>query len=268
MDLNLSGKRAVICGGSQGIGLASAVELAKLGASCVLLSRDAAKLAAAAATLPPPEGANAGGKGQKHSFVVADLGDAASVKAAAATVLADGPVHILINNTGGPPAGSALDATPDQLAAAFTAHVISAQILVQAFAPGMKAAAFGRIINITSTSVKQPIAGLGISNIVRAAVANWAKSLSQELGGFGITVNNILPGYTATERLASLVQHRAGARGVPPTEIEREWIATIPAGRLGKPEEIAAAVAFLASPAAAFINGVNLPVDGGRLGTL
>lgn len=266
MDLNLSGKRAVVCGGSQGIGLASAVELARLGASCVLLSRDAAKLAAAAATLPAT-------KDQKHSFVVADLGDAVSVKAAAATVLASGVltsggVHILINNTGGPPAGSALDATPDQLAAAFTAHVVSAQILVQAFAPGMKAAAYGRIINITSTSVKQPIAGLGISNIVRAAVANWAKSLSQELGGFGVTVNNILPGYTATERLASLVQHRAGARGVPPTEIEREWIATIPAGRLGRPEEIAAAVAFLASPAAAFINGVNLPVDGGRLGTL
>lgn len=250
-----------MCGASQGIGRACATELAALGATCILVSRDAEKLNTAAAALPMP-------KGQKHSFVAVDLGKPDEVKKAVMPLLEAGPIHVLVNNTGGPPAGSAIDATGEALSAAFTAHVVTAQVLAQLLVPGMKTAGFGRIINVTSTSVKQPIAGLGISNIVRAAVANWAKSLSQELGGFGITVNNVLPGYTATERLASLAKNRAGAKGSTPQQVEAEWIATIPAGRLGKPEEIAAAVAFLATPAAAYVNGINVPVDGGRLGTL
>jgi 3-oxoacyl-[acyl-carrier protein] reductase len=178
------------------------------------------------------------------------------------------PWVILINNTGGPPPGPAIDATPEQLRASLDSMLVSAQVLTQAAVPGMKAAKFGRIINITSTSVKAPIANLGLSNIIRAAVANWAKSLSQELGAFGITVNNVLPGYTATERLGSLVKNRAARQNLTEADVEKRIIADIPAGRFGEPGEIAAAVAFLATPAAAYVNGINLPVDGGRLGSL
>ncbi len=262
MDLNLSGKRALVCGSTQGIGRACAVELAALGASVTLMARDAARLAEVAAALPRAAG-------QQHDTLVADLSSPEGVRAAiAGFVDPSRPHHILINNTGGPPAGPLIDASAEQFTAAFNSLLLSAHILVQALIPGMRAAGYGRILNITSTSVKQPIPNLGLSNAVRAAVANWAKTLSQELGPAGITVNNILPGYTSTERLSSLLQGRAKKQNIPESEIARELQASIPAGRFGKPEEVAAAVAFLASPAAAYISGINLPVDGGRLGSL
>lgn len=175
-----------------------------------------------------------------------------------------GPVHILVNNTGGPPSGPLIEAEPQAFERAFANHVISNQLLVQAVLPGMKSSGYGRIINIISTSVKQPIPGLGVSNTIRAAVANWAKTLAGELGPFGITVNNVLPGYTDTARLGSLIQARAQRSGVPEDAVRREMISQIPLGRLARPEEIAAAVVFLASPDASYISGINLPVDGGR----
>jgi 3-oxoacyl-[acyl-carrier protein] reductase len=262
MDLNLSGKRALVCGSTQGIGRACAHELALLGASITLLARDKARLAEVQASLPRQHG-------QQHGTLVADLSQPEQVRAAIAQVVdPDRACHILINNTGGPPTGPLVDATLEQFAGAFNSLLLTAHVLVQVLVPGMKAAGYGRIINITSTSVKQPIPNLGLSNSVRAAVANWAKTLSQELGPFGITVNNLLPGYTSTERLSSLLQGRAKKQGTTEQEIARELESSIPAGRFGKPEEVAAAAAFLASPAAAYISGINLPVDGGRLGSL
>jgi 3-oxoacyl-[acyl-carrier protein] reductase len=258
MDTNLSGKRALVCGSTQGIGRACAHELALLGASITLMARNQSALREVAAALP----------GQGHDFLIADLSKADQVRHAIDNTIDPArPYHILITNTGGPPAGPLIDAPIDQFRAAFESLLLSAHQLVQALLPGMRTAGYGRIINIASTSVKQPIPGLGLSNSIRAAVANWAKTLSQEVGP-GITVNNVLPGYTATERLRSLLEGRAAKQGRPLAEIERELEESIPERRFGRPEEIAAAAAFLATPAAAYINGINLPVDGGRLGTL
>ncbi|RIL10603.1 MAG: hypothetical protein DCC75_03990 [Proteobacteria bacterium] len=176
--------------------------------------------------------------------------------------------HVLVNNTGGPPAGAALAATPEEFLAAFSSHLLCNQILTQLIVPGMKKAKFGRIINIISTSVKQPIAGLGVSNTVRGAVANWAKTLANELGPFGITVNNVLPGPTRTQRMEALIQNKASKEGKSAASIEAQMIEEVPARRFAEPAEIASAVAFLASPAAGYINGINLPVDGGRTACL
>jgi len=261
MDLCLKNRRALVCGSTQGIGKAAAIELASLGASVTLLARNADQLRATAAELPTSAG-------QSHDFLVADFSDPANIAAALKTLDASRPYHILINNTGGPKGGPLVDANPDELLAAFKMHVIGNQLLLQALVPGMKAAKFGRIINIISTSVKAPIEGLGVSNTIRAAVANWAKTLAGELAPFGITVNNVLPGFTDTARLSTLCKAKADKTGKTPEDVLKAALGTIPAGRLGRAEEIAAAVAFLASPAAAYINGINLPVDGGRLGCL
>jgi 3-oxoacyl-[acyl-carrier protein] reductase len=177
-------------------------------------------------------------------------------------------VHILVNNTGGPPGGPAIDATPEEYLAAFNSHLICNQVLTRAVVPSMKSERYGRIINVISTSVKVPIRGLGVSNTVRGAVANWAKTLSLELGSFGITVNNVLPGATQTSRLDWLIKSKAEKSGKSEAEVRQEMTSEIPAGRIGEASEVAAAIAFLASPAASYINGVNLPVDGGRTGSL
>lgn len=262
MNIDLTGKRALVCGSTQGIGRAAANELARLGANVTLLARNVERLNEVVTELPIFEG-------QKHHWIAADFADPASVKEAIRTEIhADRPYHILINNTGGPPAGAALEATAEQYLAGFTAHVLCNQLLAAAIAPGMKQARYGRIINIISTSVKQPIPGLGVSNTIRGAVASWAKTLASELGPFGITVNNVLPGFTNTERLASLISGRAKKQNISEKQVTDDMMATIPAGRFAGAEEIAAAIAFLASPAAGYINGINLPVDGGRLGTL
>jgi 3-oxoacyl-[acyl-carrier protein] reductase len=268
MLLDLTGKRALVCGSSSGLGLASAVELARLGARVTLLARDARRLTDALHTLPTKPGSPHG-----HDMIAADLGQpiaARDIVAAhlAATLHTHGPYHILVTNTGGPPPNHALDAPLAHYQHAVDAGLLAPHLLAQLLVPGMKDARYGRIINILSTAVKQPIPNLGVSNAIRAAVANWAKSLATDLAALGITVNNVLPGYTRTDRLAALISTRAKAASVPESQIEHELVASIPAGRFGHPAEFGAAVAFLASPAAAYINGINLPVDGGRLGGL
>lgn len=261
MNLDLRGKRAVVGGSTQGIGKASAIELALLGATVTLLSRNEEALKTVVKELPAPVG-------QVHDYLVSDFNNPDQLKSVIEKFVKNNPVQILINNTGGPPAGQAIDATPEEFIKAFTSHLICNQILVQALVDGMKHAGYGRIINIISTSVKVPLKGLGVSNTTRGAVANWAKTLSLELAPFGITVNNVLPGSTMTGRLDSLIKNKAEKTGKSYDEIKREMIAEVPVGRISEPHEVAAAVAFLASPAAGYINGINVPVDGGRTGSL
>lgn len=256
--MSLQGKRALVCGGSQGIGKACALELAKLGAEVTVVARREQVLQAVLKELNTEAG-------QTHRFVVADFAAPDSL----ITKVRDhveqiGPHQILVNNTGGPPSGPILDATPDAFAQAISNHVICNQLLVQTLLPGMKESGYGRIINIISTSVLQPISGLGVSNTTRGAVANWGRTMAGELAPFGITVNNVLPGYTATERLWSLFEKKAQRAGTDAETVKQETIAAIPMQRLADTSEIGAVVAFLASPAASYVTGVNLPVDGGR----
>jgi 3-oxoacyl-[acyl-carrier protein] reductase len=261
MDLNLFGRHALVCGSTQGIGKASAIELAQLGATITLLARDENKLKLTLDELPSPHG-------QKHDYIVADFSFPEQVKSTIKKFVSTHEVHVLINNTGGPPAGQAIDAKTEDFLSAINAHLICSQILVQTCVPSMKKNKYGRIINIISTSVKIPIKGLGVSNTVRGAMASWSKTLSLELAPFGITVNNVLPGSTKTSRIESLIQTRSKKSGRSEEEIRQEMIDEIPAGRMAEASEVAAVVAFLASPAAGYINGVSLPVDGGRTGSL
>lgn len=262
MNLNLSGKNALVCGSTQGLGLASAIELAALGAEVTLMARNETKLREAVKKLSDA-------KGQKHKYIVADFQIPQLVKNSISEyVSANNAIHILINNTGGPKGGKAMDATTEEFLEAFNSHLICNHILLQAVVPSMKAAGFGRIVNIISTSVKQPIPGLGVSNTIRGAVANWSKTLANELGEFGITVNNVLPGYTRTSRYDSIVQNKMSATGSNAEQIEEEFLKEIPMKKIGTPEEFGAAVAFLCTPAASYITGINLPVDGGKLACL
>jgi 3-oxoacyl-[acyl-carrier protein] reductase len=261
MNLELQGKEAVVCGSTQGIGLASAIELARLGATVTLLARNESKLKKVHSELPR-------GFGQDHAFLVADFSNVSEVEAAIGKHVRDRITHILVNNTGGPPGGQAIDAEPQAFIKAFSSHLLCNQVLVQSVVPGMKKEGYGRIINIISTSVKIPIRGLGVSNTIRGAVASWAKTLSVELAPFGITVNNVLPGSTDTQRLDEIIRSKAEKAGVSVQQVRKEMVEEIPAGRIGLASEVAAAVAFLATPAASYINGVSLPVDGGRTGSL
>lgn len=257
MDLNLSGKHALVCGASQGIGRAAAIELAQLGASVTLLARSRETLEAALTELPK-SGA------QTHAWIAVDMNDHDALRTKVETLTHTKPVQILINNTGGPPAGPAHTATLDDFRIAFNQHLIAAQIMLQAVLPGMRGASYGRVVNVISTSVKEPLANLGVSNTVRAAMASWAKTLSSELAPAGITVNNVLPGFTKTQRLWGLIAANAKSAGKSEDEITRGMLAGVPAGRFGEANEIAAVIAFLCSPAAAYVNGVSIAVDGGR----
>ncbi len=261
LSTDLKGKTALVAGSTQGIGLASAQALAGLGANCVLISRDEQKLQSAVATLDVA-------KGQQHSYLVADFSQPALVEAVVNGYLQDNSIDILVNNSGGPAAGPAVDAKPEQFISAFEQHLICNHILATAVVPGMKAAGYGRIINIISTSVKVPLKNLGVSNTIRGAVASWAKTMANELGRFGITVNNVLPGATATGRLEAIINNKVSKTGAAKDDVEKEMLEEIPARRFGKPEEIAAVVAFLASPAAGYVNGTSIPVDGGRTGSI
>lgn len=259
MNLSLKNRTALICGSTQGIGLAIARELALLGANCILLARNENSLEVAIASLDNSQG-------QLHKYAVADFQFPEQVKSIAATLAAEGTVHILVNNTGGPAPGLIQNATADQFLNAFQQHIINNQQLVQAFLSGMKAAGYGRIINVISTSVKVPIPNLGVSNTIRAATAGWAKTLSMEVAADGITVNNILPGFIKTGRLESLINTNAAAKHMSPEELAAHMEKQIPAQRFGETKEIAALAAFLASPAAGYISGTSIPVDGGRTG--
>ncbi len=262
MNLDLQNRTAVVCGSTQGLGWASAYELSLLGATIVLMARNEEKLKEAIQKLDSSND-------QKHSYIIADFNDVQNVADSIHTYIETGKTaHILINNSGGPAGGTVLNAQLPEFVQAFNNHVLCNHTLATALIPGMKAAGFGRIINIISTSVKQPIPGLGVSNTIRAAVANWSKTLATEVGQFGITVNNVLPGFTKTVRADYVINKKSADSGKTAEEVMQELVAEIPAKRIGQPEEFGAAVAFLCSPAAAYINGINLPVDGGRLGCL
>jgi len=258
MNLDLTGRHALVCGASQGIGRATAIELAQLGADVTVLARNEARLQDLVAALPRLR------EDQRHGYVAADMTDAAQLRARIEAVASAHPIQIVVNNTGGPPGGRASDATTGAFLEAFNQHLIAAQSVLQATLPGMQAAGYGRIVNVISTSVKEPIRNLGVSNTVRGAVASWAKTLAGELGGHGITVNNVLPGYTRTGRLDQILADRVSATGREERDIVQGMLASVPAGRFAEPAEIAQVVAFLASPAAGYVNGVNVPVDGGR----
>ncbi|KIC93269.1 SDR family oxidoreductase [Flavihumibacter solisilvae] len=261
MELSLYGKTAVICGSTQGIGLAVAQELALLGANCILIARNEASLEKAVSSL----GRTAA---QLHKYAVADFTAPEQVQAAIEKLTGEQPIHILVNNTGGPAAGPILNAKRDDFEAAFRQHIVINHGLVQAVVPGMKSEEYGRIINIISTSVKIPLHNLGVSNTIRGAVASWAKTLANELAEFGITVNNVLPGFTSTARLDSLTATLAGKKGISQEEQAAAMAAEVPAKRFGTASEIAAVAAFLATPAASYVNGTSIPVDGGRTGSI
>jgi len=261
MDLSLKNKTAVVCGSTQGIGFASALELSKLGAHCVLIARNEASLQQAIAQLDVSQG-------QAHRFLVADFDQPETVKAAIEKFVETNAVHILVNNSGGPASGPITEANESDFLATFNRHLICNHILAKAVIPSMKKEGYGRIINIISTSVKVPLPNLGVSNTIRGAVASWAKTMANELGQFNITVNNVLPGATKTQRLESIISNNASKKNIAIDEVEKEMMKEIPMKRFAEPGELANVVAFLASPAASYVNGVSLPVDGGRTGSI
>jgi 3-oxoacyl-[acyl-carrier protein] reductase len=260
MNLNLSDRTALVCGSTQGIGRAAAQELALLGARIILIARNEDLLKTIVKDLPGSA---------NHHYLVADFTNPQQVEAVVREFIhAGNPIHILVNNTGGPPGGPIAAATIEAFQNAFQQHLLCNHLLAQSVLESMKQAKFGRIINVISTSVKQPLKGLGVSNTIRAAVANWSKTLSVEVAPFGITVNNVLPGATSTSRLTSILENKSKQGGRPYEAMEQEMLHEIPAGRFGTAEELGSAIAFLASPAAGYINGINLPVDGGRTSCL
>lgn len=261
MNLSLEGRRALVCGGSQGIGRAIAEELALMGASCILMSRNTAHLEEALLHLDTS-------LRQQHTVRAVDFGDRPSVFAAVEALLQEGPIEILINNNGGPPAGPLLGAEEAAFLEAYGGHVLLAQGLVQRLLPGMKQVGYGRVVNVISTSVRIPLNNLGVSNTTRGAMASWSKTLANEVSPFGITVNSVLPGFTSTGRLDALMDHLAGSGGRERSAVEGEMQASVPMGRFGTPQEVAALAAFFASPAAAYITGTAVQVDGGRTGSI
>ncbi|HET8897594.1 MAG TPA: SDR family oxidoreductase [Rhodanobacteraceae bacterium] len=258
MNLDLAGKHALVCGASQGIGRATAIELAALGARVTVMARRADALAKLAAELPVVTSG-------PHDALVADAADTGALEAAVRKLVANAPVDILVNNSGGPPPGAVADAPLAAFDAALRAHLYANHVLAGLVVPHMRARGWGRIVNVISTSVKEPIPGIGVSNTTRGAVASWSKTLSRELAPAGITVNNVLPGSTDTPRIAEIVAARAAKTGHSEADVRAEMFAEVPAGRFAAPAEVAAAIAFLCAPAAAYITGVNLPVDGGRM---
>lgn len=255
---DFQGKTVLVCGASQGIGEATVRLFAQRGARVVALARSRQKLEALVADLP----------GAGHVAMVADLNDTARLVSETAPALALLGPTILVNNSGGPKAGPLTEAAPGEILTAIQGHLVAAQILLQACLPKMKERGAGRIVNVISTSVKAPIPNLGVSNVARAAMANWAKTLSLELGPFGVTVNNVLPGYIRTARFDALRATAAQKQGISETQIEEQWKANVPVRRIGDPADMAEAIVFLASDAASYISGINLPVDGGRTPSL
>jgi 3-oxoacyl-[acyl-carrier protein] reductase len=261
MNLDLTNRTAVVCGSSQGIGFAAAQELAQLGANCVLMARNEVSLQEAIKQLDTS-------KNQQHQYLIANFDESETVKNAIEKFVENNAVHILVNNSGGPNAGPITSAAEDEFLHTFNRHLICNHILAKACIPSMKATGYGRIINVISTSVKIPLPNLGVSNTIRGAVASWSKTMANELGQFNITVNNVLPGATATQRLSNIITANSSKKNKTIDEVEEEMLKEIPMKRFGQPNEIGGVIAFLASPAASYINGVSIPVDGGRTGSL
>ncbi|TVR87722.1 MAG: SDR family oxidoreductase [Saprospirales bacterium] len=261
MDLNLTKKNALVCGGSRGIGLAAAAELAELGANITLVARSGDKLAELVHSLHRDSS-------QNHDFLVADFNNPVELSKRVKALLTKKPIHILLNNTGGPKGGPITEAQVEEFTQAFNNHLVCSHILTKIISPVMIKEGYGRIINVISTSVKEPIPGLGVSNTIRGAVASWAKTLAGELGRYGITVNNVLPGYTQTSRLESIIQARVKKTGKSEQEVIDEMLAKVPMRRFADPSETGSVIAFLASPAGSYVNGTNIPVDGGRTKSL
>lgn len=261
MNLSLEGKNALICGSSQGIGYAIAEELALMGANCILLARNEENLKTSVEALDISIR-------QQHAYYVIDFNNQSAVKELISQITSQQTIHVLINNSGGPAAGPIVEATEEQFLQAFNQHLVINHILTKAVMQGMKKDGYGRIINIISTSVRIPLKNLGVSNTIRGAVASWAKTMSNELGQFGITVNNVLPGFTRTKRLQALIENTAKRGNVLVDIVERNMMEEVPLKRFGEAAEIAAVAAFLATPAAAYVNGTSIPVDGGRTGSI
>lgn len=262
MDLGLAGRVALVGGSSRGLGFAAARELAAEGCAVVVCSRDAAAVEAARDRIVQDTGAQVLG-------VVANLSAEAGVGDVTRAALDTfGRVDVLVTNTGGPPAGPFESHSREAWRAAVSQNLESVLDLARAVLPSMKERRWGRIINITSIAVKQPVEGLILSNSVRAAVTGFARTLASEVASFGVTVNNVMPGYTRTERLVHLAEHNATTRGITVEEAYAQWEREIPAARLGEPDELAALVAFLASPRAAYITAQSIAVDGGWIRSL
>ncbi|MBL4715225.1 MAG: SDR family oxidoreductase [Bacteroidia bacterium] len=262
MNLNLSNKTALVCGSSQGIGKAIALELALLGSNVILFARNESGLKEVKELLDTS-------KNQQHDYLIADFNNVDNVKHTIEDYITKGNIiNILVNNSGGPSGGPITEAGQEEFLETFTRHLLCNQTLVQVVKEGMITSSYGRIVNIISTSVKEPLAGLGVSNTIRGAVASWSKTMAGELGTHGITVNNVLPGATNTVRLESLIKIKSEKTGQSVDEIKGDWLNKIPLNRFADASEIANAVAFLVSPAAGYINGINLPVDGGRTSCL
>jgi len=261
MNLSLEGKKAIVCGSTQGIGLAIAEELALLGAGCTLLARNEEGLKEAVQKLDTQ-------LRQQHGYLVADFNRPDELKKIIEAYVAKNTVHILINNTGGPTAGPITEATEEAFLNTFNQHLVCNHILTKAVIPSMKKEGYGRIVNVISTSVKIPLKNLGVSNTIRGAVASWAKTMANELGQFNITVNNVLPGFTSTKRLSTLIDNIAKKGNTVVDIVEKNMVEEVPMKRFADASEIAAMAAFLASPAASYVNGVSIPVDGGRTGSI
>lgn len=255
---DLTGKTALVCGASQGIGEASARLLAERGARVIALARNEEKLKNLIQSL----------KGKGHRYFVTDLSQTEKVQKELLPLLQNESIQILINNAGGPKGGPLIEASIKEFEEPLRAHLMASHLLLQTCVPHMREAKYGRVVNIISTSVKTPLMGLGVSNTVRGAMASWSKTMAGELGAWGITVNNILPGYIKTGRLESLIHASAQRQSVEEGEVESQWRETVPMKRIGHPDEVAEVIAFLVSPAASYINGINVPVDGGRTPSL
>ncbi len=260
MDLQLNNKYALVCGSTAGIGKATALALAEEGAIVTLIARNEDKLKATLNELPQQ---------RSHDYIVADFSNPMELKEKVSDYISKHHgFHILVNNTGGPKGGPVFSAEIEEFENAFTQHLKCNHVLAQVVVPFMKDEGYGRIVNVISTSVKQPLDGLGVSNTIRGAVANWSKTLANELGQFGITVNNVLPGATGTERLTEIIKNKSAKAGNTVEEAANAMKGAVPAKRFAKPEELADAITFLASERASYINGINLPVDGGRTKSL